>query len=159
MKYSLTQKLFAAGVITAAAATVRITATGAGGSTITYTAGTPVVTTITDGTTEAPWNTFQGDSGYSPYGFPGALLPTYRPGGAATPTEPNLAVYPGAGSGTDGSRPTRVVRSAPRSPRRLLRSGNNATEAVGAPAGQPAGITLPLPRHISPTSCATATVR
>ena len=75
----------------------------------TYVPGTPVVDSITNGTTAAPWNESQGDPAFPAYASqsPGTLLPTYTPGGAQTtgtgvPTEPNVAVYPSATSGTDG---------------------------------------------------------
>jgi len=80
-------------------------------STTSYSPGTPEVDSITDGTSQAPWNTSQGDSSGSLYSSqsPGALFPTFTPGGATTgtgsSTEPNVAVYPGANSGTAGDSP------------------------------------------------------
>ncbi len=82
---------------------------------VSFLPGTPNVDQIvspagTSGSSAAPWNTSQGDPGQgSPYtaNGVGTLYPTYTPGGNTTTvggvTEPNLAVYPGSGSVTDGT--------------------------------------------------------
>jgi hypothetical protein len=64
------------------------------------TAGQPAVDSVVNG----PWTTSQGDPAEGAAYRPSLLLPTYTPGGATTSvggvTEPNLAVYPGADSGS-----------------------------------------------------------
>ncbi len=111
-----------------------------------YTVGTPSLATITNGSTAAPWNEAQGDpSGTS---YPGTdLLPSFLPGGptAGTPAEPNVAVYPGSGSGTAGVAPyPSGVVGTPGPLDAYCGTGNTTTEATGSPARQPAGTTLPL---------------
>lgn len=118
-----------------------------GGST-SYTPGTPVLATIANGASAAPWNLFQGDSGSPTYSSqaPGTVLPTFTPGGATTPSgEPNLSVYPGATSGTDGNSPYpsgTVGTPGPLSG--YCGTGTNGASATGAPASQPAGTSLPF---------------
>ncbi len=81
-----------------------------------YSAAMPQLATISNGTTAAPWNLWQGDTGDALYwstttltngeplgSSPGDLLPVYIPGGATVNgTDPNIAVVPGTKSGTDG---------------------------------------------------------
>jgi hypothetical protein len=123
----------------------------AGAATYDFTTGTPVVDTITNGTAAAPWNEWQGDPSSPSYASqsPGTLLPTYTPGGATTgsgsSSEPNLAVYPGAGSGTDGTAPYPSGTAGTPGPLDgYCGSGNQATESAGSPVRQPAGTTLPF---------------
>jgi hypothetical protein len=118
----------------------------------TYAPGTPVVDTITDGSgTAAPWNESQGDPTAPAYASqtPGRLLPTYTPGGAQTgsgPTaEPNIAVYPGASSTTDGNAPyPSGTVGTPGPLDGYCGTGSQTTESSGTPARQPAGTTLPF---------------
>jgi hypothetical protein len=114
----------------------------------TLTVGTPSVTSITDGSSQAPWNTSQGDPASTAY--PSSdLLPTYTPGGPTTGSgstaEPNVAVYPGASSGTAGASPyPSGVVGTPGPLDGYCGTGNTTTEATGKPARQPAGTTLPF---------------
>ena len=113
----------------------------------TFTPGTPSLDTIANGTTAAPWNLSQGDSASSSYASqaPGTLLPSYTPGGATAGGEPNLAVYPGASSGTDGNSPyPSGTVGTPGPLDGYCGSGSQATESGGSPARQPAGTSLPL---------------
>jgi hypothetical protein len=117
----------------------------------TYTPGAPGLATITNGTSAAPWNLEQGDPAAGAYASqaPGTLLPTYTPGGAATGSgssaEPNIAVYPGAASGTDGSSPyASGTVGTPGPLDGYCGSGNTTTESAGSPVRQPDGTTLPL---------------
>ena len=116
-----------------------------------YAPGTPSLATISNGANAAPWNEAQGDPASPAYASqaPGTLLPVYTPGGATTGSgataEPNVAVYPGAGSGTDGVAP--YPSGAVGTPGPLsgyCGTGTFTTETAGAPARQPAGSTLPL---------------
>ena len=127
--------------------------TKAAASTVTsYAPGTPVVDTIASGSGgAAPWNEAQGDAGSQPYASqaPGTLLPTYTPGGVQTGTgasaEPNVAVYPGANSGTDGVSPyPSGTVGTPGPLDGYCGMGNNTAETTGAPVRQPAGTTLPF---------------
>ena len=105
-----------------------------------YTPATPVLATITNGASAAPWNLSQGDSGLP--AFTGAVLPTYTPSG---PGSPNLGVYPGATSGTDGNSPyPSGTVGSPGPLAGYCGSGSNAAAALGSPVRQPAGTTLPL---------------
>ena len=121
----------------------------AGATTLTaYTPGTPVVDTITNGTSAAPWNTSQGDSATAAYSS-ADLLPTYTSGGSATGSgssaEPNVAVYPSAGSGTAGVSPyPSGVVGTPGPLDGYCGSGNQTTESAGSPVRQPAGSVLPF---------------
>ena len=123
----------------------------AGADTYTFTTGTPVLDTITNGTSAAPWNESQGDPSYPAY--PSNLLfPTYTPGGASTPAgtgnttpEPNLAVYPAANSTTDGNSPyPSGTVGTPGPLDGYCGTGAQSTEAGASPVRQPAGSTLPL---------------
>jgi uncharacterized repeat protein (TIGR01451 family) len=124
-------------------------ATPPASDTSTYSVGTPQLATITDGTSQAPWNTSQGDPGTTAY--PSSdLLPTYTPGGPSTGSgstaEPNIAVYAGASSGTTAGNspyPSGVV-GTPGPLDGYCGTGNNTTESAGTPARQPTGTTLPL---------------
>jgi hypothetical protein len=124
---------------------------GASGSTgTTYTPGPASLATITNGSSAAPWNEAQGDLGSPSYTSqsPGTLLP-YTPGGATTgagaSAEPNVAVYPGAGSGTDGVSPyPSGTVGTPGPLDGYCGSGNNTIESGGSPVRQPAGTTLPF---------------
>jgi hypothetical protein len=143
----------------AAAPVVLLTTTGAGASTsgTGYTPGGARLATITDGTSAAPWNEYQGDLGYPTYSnqSPGTVLPTYTPGGAtsrinngvsgAAVTAPNLSVMPGAASGTDGVAPypSGVVGTAGPLDG-YCGTGTATQEAAGSPVRQPADTTLPL---------------
>jgi large repetitive protein len=117
---------------------------------VVYTPGTPALATITNGTDAAPWNEAQGDPASPSYTSqaPGTLLPTYTPGGATTGTtvtEPNVAVYPGANSGTDGVAPyPSGVVGTPGPLAGYCGTGNQTTASDGTPARQPAGTTLPF---------------
>jgi hypothetical protein len=117
----------------------------------TYAPGTPQLATITNGTSSAPWNEWQGDPGTAPYSSVGSgtVLPTYTPGGASTGSgtsaEPNVSVMPGAGSGTDGVAPyPSGTVGTPGALDGYCGTGNQTTESAGAPVRQPAGTTLPL---------------
>src|SRR4029077_273259 len=101
-----------------------------------YLFGTPGLATMTDGVVSAPWNLSQGDGSalYSP------LFPTYSPGGPTAAGEPNVAVYPGATSGTDGNSPyPSGTVGTPGPLNGYCGGGNNATAAAGTPSLQPAG--------------------
>lgn len=131
----------------------------AGAATTAYTPGTPVVDTIsspgtctaTSTATCAPWNASQGDPGtpaYTSNGV-GTLLPTYTPGGVQSTTggvdEPNLAVYPGADSGTDGDAPyPSGTVGTPGPLAGYCGTGTQAQASTGTPQRQPAGTTLPF---------------
>jgi hypothetical protein len=111
-----------------------------------YTTGTPSLATITNGSSAAPWNEAQGDPSGSPYPQ-SDLLPSFLPGGptAGSPAEPNVAVYPGAGSGTAGAAPyPSGVVGTPGPLAGYCGPGNTTTESSGSPVRQPAGTTLPL---------------
>ena len=119
----------------------------------TYTPATPTVATITNGTSVAPWNEYQGDSSYPLYTSqsPGAVLPTFTPGGAdgASGTggvaEPNLAVVPGASSSTDGNSPYPAgVVGSPGTLAGYCGPGSYTQADTGSPVTQPPGTTLPL---------------
>ncbi|HEX7443818.1 MAG TPA: hypothetical protein VF320_08025, partial [Acidimicrobiales bacterium] len=116
-----------------------------------YVVGSPGLATITDGAGAAPWNESQGDPASPSYASqaPGTVLPTYTPGGATTGSgataEPNLAVMPGATSGTDGNSP--YPSGTVGNPGPLdgyCGTGNQVTESAGSPVRQPTGTTLPL---------------
>jgi hypothetical protein len=111
-----------------------------------YLTGTPNLATITNGSTAAPWNEAQGDTSGTPYPQ-SDLLPSFLPGGptAGTPAEPNVAVYPGSGSGTAGVAPyPSGVVGTPGPLDDYCGTGNTLAEATGSPVRQPAGTTLPL---------------
>jgi hypothetical protein len=117
----------------------------------TYAPGTPALATITDGTQAAPWNEWQGDPATAAYSSvsPGTVLPTYTPGGASTGSgtsaEPNVAVMPGAGSGTDGVAPyPSGTVGTPGPLDGYCGSGSQTTASAGSPVRQPEGTTLPL---------------
>ena len=118
-----------------------------------YGVETPLLAQITSPTgNTAPWNEYQGDGGSGEIsvasltpGSPGSVLPTYTPGGATVDGEPNIAVFPGASSGTDGNAPYPAgVVGTPGTLDGYCGSGDAPTEAQGAPVRQPAGTTLPL---------------
>ena len=144
-----------AGLIFGAAAGTPAAAASPSSDTSTYVPGTPRVATITNGTSQTPWNTSQGDPGEGAAYQSADLLPTYTPGGnttstnngvsGATVTEPNVAVYPGASSGTSAVAPypSGVVGTAGPLDG-YCGSGTNTTEAAGTPSRQPAGTTLPF---------------
>ena len=118
---------------------------------VTYSPGMASLATITNGTGAAPWNTSQGDPDFPNYTStaPGTLLPKYTPGGATTNTggvtEPNLAVYPGASSGTDGNSPyPSGTVGTPGPLAGYCGTGNQTTASSGTPARQPADTTLPF---------------
>ena len=122
-------------------------ATAGTAATTTYTPGTPSLATITDGASAAPWNEYQGDSAAAPYASNGvgSVLPTYTPGGVQIDSEPNLAVYPASGSGTDGVSPyPSGTVGTPGPLDGYCGSGNSAAESAKSPARQPTGTTLPL---------------
>ena len=118
-----------------------------------YAVGTPLLAQITSSSgNTAPWNEYQGDGGAGETsvaslapGSPGSVLPTYTPGGATVDGEPNVAVYPGSDSSTDGDSPYPAgVVGTPGTLDGYCGSGDATTEAQGAPVRQPAGTTLPL---------------
>ncbi len=114
----------------------------------TYVPGTPQVATIANGSSQAPWNTSQGDPATAAYQS-SDLLPTYTPGGNTTTiggvTEPNVAVYPGSGSGTSGAAPyPSGVVGTPGPLDGYCGTGNYSTEAAGSPVRQTPGSTLPF---------------
>jgi hypothetical protein len=113
----------------------------------TYAPLTPQLATITNGTASAPWNLSQGDPAGSPYASqsPGTVLPTFTPGGASVAGSPNLAVYPGASSGTDGNSPyPSGTVGTPGPLDGYCGTGNSVQESLGSPARQPANTLLPL---------------
>ena len=117
-------------------------------NTTSITVDTPSVTSITDGTSPAPWNTSQGDPASSAYPT-SDLLPTYTPGGPTTgagaTAEPNIAVYPGATSGTAGNSPyPSGVVGTPGPLDGYCGTGSTSTESTGSPSRQPTGTTLPF---------------
>lgn len=135
-------------------------ATGTGADQLPFSIGTPQLAQITSGRTapmQAPWNEFQGDPAFQPYPSTGAgtLYPTYTPGGVQTQTatgggtvtEPNLAVFAGAASGTDGNfpYPTGTV-GTPGTLDGYCGTGNQAMETAQGryPVRQPADTTLPF---------------
>jgi hypothetical protein len=116
-----------------------------------YVPGAAQLATITNGTSAAPWNEWQGDSSAAAYASvsPGTVLPTYTPGGAMTGSgstaEPNVSINPGANSGTDGSSPyPSGTVGTPGPLDGYCGSGNQVTESAGSPVRQPAGTTLPI---------------
>ncbi len=120
--------------------------------------GNPAVTTITNGTSAAPWNTSQGDPDFPNYASqsPGTLTPVYTPGGATENvggvTEPNLAVYPSSSSGTDGDFPyPSGTVGTPGPLTGYCGTGNNTTASSGSPTRQPASTTLPLLTGLLPS--------
>ena len=83
------------------------------------------------------------------------MLPTYTPGGTTTaavsnadgtsPSEPNLAVYPGVNSATDGDGPYPAgVVGTPGTLDGYCGTGDWKAAAAGSPTRQPASSTLPL---------------
>ena len=145
----------------------------------TFGVATPQLATITDnGTSQAPWNVWQGDSSAAPCSFD-QLFPTYSPGASGCPTtttqyeneangdltsitEPNFAVYPGADSAPTVRHRTRMDPSA-----LLDHSMTTAVRATLSPRPR-----RPLRQRVSPktkrsrcrrttfpTSSATRTVR
>ncbi len=142
-----------AALMVAALPLVGLPSVAAGASLVatTYAPSTAQLATITNGTSAAPWNEWQGDpaaAAYSSVGT-GTVLPTYTPGGAQTGSgataEPNVAVMPGANSGTDGTAPYpsgTVGTAGPLSG--YCGTGNQVTASAGTPARQPNGTTLPL---------------
>jgi hypothetical protein len=139
--------LFTVFALTGACATsllLSTTATAAPGAT-TYTPETPVVDTVTGG----PWNTAQGDpSDGSEY--PAAdLLPSFNFGGSETTlggvSEPNVAVYPGAGTVPYPSG----VAGTP-GPLDGYCSSLGANPETGTPVAQPAGTPLPFSPYYFP---------
>jgi hypothetical protein len=117
-----------------------------------YTSGTPVVATITNGTSKAPWNEYQGDPNFSAYSStsPGTVLPTYTPGGTVTTTggvsEPNVAVFPGSTTATvAGAVPYAAgVVGTPGTLDGYCGTGSDTAEASSTPVRMPNGTTLPL---------------
>ncbi len=112
-----------------------------------YTPGTPVVATITNGDSAAPWNLAQGDLGAGSAYSSSLLLPTYTPGGATTGSgatlEPNLPVYPSAGSGTAGVAPYPSGVVGTPGPLDGY-CGTGPQPESGSVNRQPAGTTLPF---------------
>ena len=131
------------------------TPAGAASAVATYDPGTPSLATITSpsgcaGVACAPWNEAQGDAGSTAY--PSSdLLPTYTPGGPTTGSgstaEPNVAVYPGATSGTAtvSPYPSGTV-GTPGPLDDYCGSGTHAAESksTSTPTRQPSGTTLPF---------------
>jgi hypothetical protein len=141
---------------------------GASSSLTTYSIGAPQLATMTSSSactalTQAsqadcaPYNLSQGDPDFSSYYTSGqqatSPYPTYTPGGSTvtetatngSQTAPNLAVYGGAASGTDGDAPyPSGVVGSPGSLAGYCGTGNNTTASGGTPARQTAGSTLPL---------------
>ncbi len=148
---ALAALLVVAGTVGVPLAVATATPAAAAGSTTFYSPGTPSLATITNGTTAAPWNLSQGDPGSPAYASqsPGTVLPTYTPGGATTGSgvtaEPNLAVYPGVNSGTDGDTPyPNGTVGTPGPLDGYCGTGSQTQEYSGTPAKQPADTTLPL---------------
>ncbi len=136
--------VFAGTAVTSAAAT--------SASTLPFTVGTPQLAQITStASAQPPWNEYQGDPAFGQYtsNGVGTLYPTYTPGGVTTNTggvtEPNIAVYPGATSGTDGNVPYPAgTVGTPGTLDGYCGTGAQAEETSASPVRQPAGTTLPL---------------
>jgi hypothetical protein len=141
---------------------VLVLSAGPAGASTAYTpSDTPVVASIADGATAAPWNEYQGDPASSAYPQSDLLDPTYVPGGpttgsgtASSPTEPNVAVFPSASSSVDVGTTSGGVTGEPPYPTGTVGTpgtldgycgtGDQASESSGSPATQPVGTTLPL---------------
>ena len=158
-KSNLTTPLLAGALI--APFVLALSAAPAGASTTYTAADTPVVASITDGSTPAPWNEYQGDPASAAYPQSDLLDPTYVPGGpttgagsASSPTEPNVAVFPSSTSSVDVGTTSGGVTGEPPYPTGTVGTpgtldaycgtGGQATESNGSPATQPVGTTLPL---------------
>lgn len=122
-----------------------------------YTAATPQLATITNGTNAAPWNLWQGDQGFTlswgsgnPTGSSaGSVLPVYVPGGpTVNGTDPNVSVVPGALSGTDGDGDFPYSSGVAGTPGPLpgyCGTGDwTAETAATSTSRQPNGLTLPM---------------
>lgn len=158
MRRIFTLMLALSALVGAGATSVALDLSAAAGSpsssgAVAYSVGTPSLASIADGTTAAPWNEYQGDPGSPSYSSvsPGTVLPTYTPGGAVTTTggvsEPNIAVYPGASTGTaNGAVPYAAgVVGTPGTLDGYCGTGSDTTEASSTTlARQPSGTTLPL---------------
>jgi large repetitive protein len=156
LKGSLAVALLAGVSITPAALALVASPAGAA-ATSGYSPATPQLATITSpagctGSACAPWNLSQGDSAFPSY--PEAdLVPSYVPGGPTTSTggttEPNLAVYPSAGSGTAGISPYPSGTVGTPGPLDDYcgtgdQTATGESSPTSTPSRQPAGTTLPL---------------
>jgi hypothetical protein len=114
-----------------------------------YSAGQPAV----DGVVNGPWTTSQGDPTEGAAYSPSLLLPTYTPGGATTSvggvTEPNLAVYPGANSGSGVPPYASGVAGTPGPVPGYCASGGPNPES-GPVNREPAGELLPMSPYYFP---------
>ncbi len=146
--------------LTATMSAMLLQAAAAHASATTYVPQTPQLATITNGTSAAPWNEWQGDQGDPLYwsangspssstGAPGTVLPKYVPGGSTisgtSTSVGNLSVMPDAGSGTAGVSPyPSGVVGTPGPLAGYCGTGNNTAESSQSPSRQPDGTTLPL---------------
>jgi hypothetical protein len=140
--------LFAVCVLVAACSSVlavSASALAAEGLT-TYTAGAPVLDTISGG----PWNTSQGDPSAGSEYPSSDLLPTFSFGGPETTlegvSEPNVAVYPAASAAVP--YPSGVAGTP--GPLDGYCSSLGANPESGSPVAQPAGSTLPFAPYYFP---------
>jgi hypothetical protein len=119
------------------------------GASASYTAGTPGLDSVVNG----PWTTSQGDPTEGAAYSPSLLLPTYTPGGATTSvggvTEPNLAVYPGADSGSGIPPYASGVAGTPGPVDGYCSSGGPNPES-GTVNREPAGEQLPMSPYYFP---------
>ncbi len=120
------------------------TSTARASGNTTYTPGTPVLDTVTNG----PWTLSQGDPGAgAPYN---ESWPAYTPGG--TPTQaggyPNLAVYPDSGS-PSGTPYASGVAGTPGPVDAYCTGGGGAPE-TGIQAAEPADTALPMSPYYFP---------
>jgi Bacterial Ig-like domain (group 3)/Putative Ig domain len=111
----------------------------------TYTSEPPTLDSVSGG----PWNTSQGDPSAGETYASSDLLPLFRFGGAETTLggfdEPNIAVYPGAGSVPYPSG----VAGTP-GPLDGYCSSLGANPETGAPVSQPVNSTLPMSPYYFP---------
>jgi hypothetical protein len=127
------------------ALTAATTALASEGAT-TYTPGTPVVDTISEG----PWNTSQGDPSAGSEYPSSDLLPTFSFGGPEATLggveEPNVAVYPAASASVP--YPSGVAGTP--GPLDGYCTSLGANPQTGSPVSQPAGSVLPFAPYYFP---------
>ncbi|HXW44237.1 MAG TPA: hypothetical protein VEL03_05595 [Streptosporangiaceae bacterium] len=116
---------------------------------VSYSAATPALDSVAGG----PWTTSQGDPTQGASYSPSLLFPTYTPGGATTTaggiTEPNLAVYPGASSGSGTPPYASGVAGTPGPVPGYCSSGGPNPES-GTVNREPAGESLPMSPYYFP---------
>ncbi len=133
----------------------------------TFAVGTPSLVSMSDnGSLQAPWDNWQGDSEASPCTY-SQLFPTYDPGATGCPTttdtnadvlnepvtSPNFSVYPGASSGTDGDAPYPDGSVGTPGPLDDYCGSGDAgaeTSPISTPSRQPTGEVLPMAPYYFP---------